>query len=1214
MKKILTLVFVLSSLMAFAQPPNDSCNTATVIPLTNGVGFFSGDITGATASGAGIATIQQACLAPLAPIEDMWYTFTTDATNLDLRIVLEGINAASNPAMALLRGNCGAQVLLPVGCVNLSPTNAQTAELIVTGLDPLTQYYLRVTDYAAPGLPIIFGPSTQMGSPQGGGFINPYCPPVVLDNSTSGTVDTRCGCGLTDSGGPTNNYGPLENYTYTICPSDPHTCIDFTIDDWQFEPFPSSDKLEFYYGNAVNADSLAETVCDQGAGSNISIASSGCVTVRFQSDGTNQFAGFNLTWSCSNNCGNTSIPQSDCYNATDIPTLPYFKTGQTTCGANSNYDATDACNSTYMEGQDYTYTYTSNGDECIRVKLNGTATATGVFVMDGCPLADATDCLAFNEAAAGNPEINSVYLEDSGTYYIVVSSELGCGDCTSFEILVENAPCPLDVDDNVTADSLVNTIAAQGVSVQNAMLTCPQGAFGVFSGGVGDGTQFMDGGIVLSSGAAIGAEGPSSIFSSVQIGSGGDSLLTVLAGQPTQDKCILEFDVFAPTDKLIFDYMFGSEEYNEFVNSSFNDIFAFLVSGPGIGNGTTDEINLAVLPSPPAPAGTSITINTVNNGNPYGTLPNSFPQFYLNNVPADGPALNEDVLGYDGHTIILEAEATVIPCNWYHVRLAIADGSDQSYDSGVLIEANSLFSNAATISSNGSNSQFDNTINAAENCADGSITIDLLIPQIDTATIYLQYGGTASSNDYATLPDSIVFQPGQDTISIPVIPIADGIAEGPEILIVYLISGCATAEPYDSAILIIRDELVVSLPADTIICGEPITMPITHNGADFTFWTPGAGLSDSTAIAPLVSPDTTTTYTVVASNGVCFDTVSITVTPNLFSVAGDTTYCAGGTSSISSTTNLTQNLSYSWSPAAGLSCTDCPSPNVANAPVGVNNYEVTFTSPGCTVVDTVTVEVLAFPNADAGADATLCEGESVTLGGTPESGVSYLWVDQTTGDTISNVMNLDLTPTTSSTYELIADNGQCQSSGSVTVNVAGNFTLATNNDDEIDIGNSVNVTTTATQTGINPIGQLSYVWTPPTGLSDPSSPDPVASPTETTTYTVTATSAAGCMQSASFTIIVNTPYFNVPNAFTPNGDGRNDALKVLSADGANFDVITFKVFNRWGELVFNSTDKNGWDGTVNGEELPQDTYIYQAVIRLPDGTQQEFRGEALLIR
>jgi len=868
-----------------------------------------------------------------------------------------------------------------------------------------------------------------------------------------------------------------------------------------------------------------------------------------------------------------------------------------------------------MDGQDYSFSYTSNGDECIRVKLNGTGTGVGVFVMDGCPLADATNCLAANESPSGNPEINSVYLEDSGTYFIVVSSEIACSDCSSFDIIVENAPCPLTVDDNVTADSLVSTIAAQGVLVQNAVLDCPQGAFGVFSGGVGDGTTFMDGGIVLSSGAAIGAEGPSSIFSSVQLGSGGDSLLSVLAGQPTLDKCILSFDVFAPTDKLIFDYMFGSEEYNEFVNSSFNDIFAFLVSGPGIGNGTTDEINLAILPSPPAPANTSITINTVNNGNPLGSLPNSFPQFYMNNVPADGPALNQDVLGYDGHTTILEAEATVIPCNWYHVRLAIADGSDQTYDSGVLIEANSLFSNAATISSAGSNSQFDNTINAAENCADGSITIDLLIPQISATTVYLNYGGTADTLlDYAQMPDSIVFLPGVTTITIPVIPISDGISENPELLIVYLISGCATAEPYDSAVLIIRDELVVSLPADTIICGEPIMMPITHNGADFSFWSPGAGLSDSTTIAPLVSPDTTTTYTVVASNGVCNDTVSITVTPNLFSVVGDTSYCAGGTSAISSTTNLTQNLSYNWSPAAGLSCTDCPSPNVSGAPVGVNNYEVTFTSPGCTVIDTVVVEVLAFPNADAGADATICENESVTLGGTPESGVSYLWVNQSTGDTIGNVMNLGLTPTNSATYELLADNGQCSSTGTVTVNVAGNFDLVTNSDEEINIGNSVTVNTTATQTGINPIGQLTYVWTPPTGLNDPNIANPIATPTETTVYTVTATSAAGCTQMASFEITVNTPFFNVPNAFTPNGDGRNDALKVLSASGANFDVITFKVFNRWGELVFNSTDKNGWDGTANGEELPQDTYIYQSVIRLPDGSQQEFRGEALLIR
>ncbi len=1195
MKKILTLVFVLCSLMAYAQPPNDSCLTAIPVPLTAGSGTFAGNLTGATASNTGFA---DACLLPLAPVNDIWYSFTTDPLIVDYEIKVDGLVAGANVAFAIYRGVCNTSTIamLPVDCINDSPAANQSTTLIVTGLDPAAPYFIRVTSY---------GTASNIT-----GTINPYVPPIILNTTTTGQTNTNCTGTLFDSGGPTGDYGPLEDYSYTICPTDPHSCVVLNVLNYQFEPFPSSDKLDFYLGSVTFPTSQLpySGVCDQGSSTIITLPDS-CITIRFRSDGTNQFSGFQIDWTCVSSCP-PPPPVSDCYNTTVVPQLPFSEATQTTCGAGNNYTSADACGSTYMDGEDVTYTYTSNGDECIRIKLNGTGTDVGLFIMDDCPLADASTCLASSEASAGNPEINSVYLADSGTYYIVISSAQACASCTSFDILIENAPCPLNVDDNVTADSLVKTIAAQGVLVQNAVIDCPQGAFGVFSGGVGDGTTFMDGGIVLSSGAALGAEGPSNIFSSVQLGSGGDSLLTVLAGQPTLDKCILEFDVFAPTDKLIFDYMFGSEEYNEFVNSSFNDIFAFLLSGPGI----TGEQNLAVLPSPPAPAGTSITINTVNNGNPFGALPNSFPQFYLNNVPADGFALNEDVLGYDGHTTILTAEADVIPCNWYHVRLAIADGSDQTYDSGVLIEANSLFSNAATISSSGSSSQFDNTINAAENCSNGLITIDLLIPQIQATTVYLNYGGTADSADYAALPDSIVFLPGQDTLSIPVIPIADGLPEGPEILIVYLISGCATAEPYDSAVLIIRDELIVSLPTDTIICGNPIQMPIIHNGADFTFWTPGAGLSDSTAVAPMVSPDTATTYTIIASNGVCFDTLSINVTPNLFSVVGDTTYCQGGSSSITSTTNLTQNLSYSWSPTDGLSCTNCPSPNVSNAPVGLNNYVVTFTSPGCTVTDTVAVNVLAFPNADAGADATLCEGEEVTLGGTPETGVNYLWVNQTTGDTIGNVMNLNLTPQSTATYQLLADNGQCSSTGTVTVNVSGNFDLTTNNDEEIDIGNSVNVTTTATQTGINPIGQLTYVWTPPTGLSDPNSPNPVASPTETTVYTVTATSAAGCSQTASFQITVNTPFFNVPNAFTPNGDGTNDALKVLSANGANFDVITFKVFNRWGQVVFNSTDKNGWDGTANGTALPQDTYIYQAVIRLPDGTQQEFRGEALLIR
>ena len=123
----------------------------------------------------------------------------------------------------------------------------------------------------------------------------------------------------------------------------------------------------------------------------------------------------------------------------------------------------------------------------------------------------------------------------------------------------------------------------------------------------------------------------------------------------------------------------------------------------------------------------------------------------------------------------------------------------------------------------------------------------------------------------------------------------------------------------------------------------------------------------------------------------------------------------------------------------------------------------------------------------------------------------------------------------------------------------------------------------------------------------------MANPLETTTYTITATSFAGCEATATITVNVIPPAYAFPNAFTPNGDSQNDVLQIrgISTYGA-ISIQNFRIFNRWGQLVF----ENGtaWDGTFNGELQPQDTYIYTATIVLPTGQTEEVKGDVLLIR
>ena len=126
------------------------------------------------------------------------------------------------------------------------------------------------------------------------------------------------------------------------------------------------------------------------------------------------------------------------------------------------------------------------------------------------------------------------------------------------------------------------------------------------------------------------------------------------------------------------------------------------------------------------------------------------------------------------------------------------------------------------------------------------------------------------------------------------------------------------------------------------------------------------------------------------------------------------------------------------------------------------------------------------------------------------------------------------------------------------------------------------------------VGGRSYQWSPAATMSDASSASPVVTPPATTTYKVTATGANGCIAADSIRVIVDktTGEIVLPNAFTPNGDSKNDCFSLRSI-GFLTD-LTFSVYNRWGERVFTTNDASKcWDGTYNGVAQPTGTFVYQ---------------------
>lgn len=139
-----------------------------------------------------------------------------------------------------------------------------------------------------------------------------------------------------------------------------------------------------------------------------------------------------------------------------------------------------------------------------------------------------------------------------------------------------------------------------------------------------------------------------------------------------------------------------------------------------------------------------------------------------------------------------------------------------------------------------------------------------------------------------------------------------------------------------------------------------------------------------------------------------------------------------------------------------------------------------------------------------------------------------------------------------------------------------------------------------------------YEWSPYAGLSHPAIANPVASPEGPVKYTVVGYNSFSCSDTAEVFIDVHET-LAIPNAFTPNGDGKNDffAVKNMGYQG----VHNFRIFDRWGRMVFETMDAlRGWDGTVKGKPAAQGMYFYEIRLSLRDGNAKVFKGDVMLMR
>jgi len=225
-----------------------------------------------------------------------------------------------------------------------------------------------------------------------------------------------------------------------------------------------------------------------------------------------------------------------------------------------------------------------------------------------------------------------------------------------------------------TPEQLVYKLLGSGITVSNIEYTGATLSAGTFNGGAG--IIGFNEGIVLSSGDIANIIGPnkSDSITTDNVLPGDTDLDTLVKGYETYDATILEFD-FVPqsSDVVSFQYVFTSDEYNEYTNTVFNDVFGFFLNG----------VNVALLPSTEI----AVSINNVNGGNPLGTAASN-AQYYINNDLDDGGGSIDTEM--DGLTVVVSVDAHVTPGETSHIKLAIADAGDWILDSNVFLKADSF--------------------------------------------------------------------------------------------------------------------------------------------------------------------------------------------------------------------------------------------------------------------------------------------------------------------------------------------------------------------------------------------------------------------------------------------------------------------------------------------------------------------------------------------
>ena len=406
----------------------------------------------------------------------------------------------------------------------------------------------------------------------------------------------------------------------------------------------------------------------------------------------------------------------------------------------------------------------------------------------------------------------------------------------------------------------------------------------------------------------------------------------------------------------------------------------------------------------------------------------------------------------------------------------------------------------------------------------------------------------------------------------------------------------------------IVDRAEFLLPNDTLICSiDTFQIKASASSLGTVVWSPNYMINDVNSFTPLVSPDVTTTYTALFQDSFgcsATETITINVVNNVTLRAGiDTTVCRTDTFILTLNSNA---LKYTWTPSLTLNNGSIKNP-VATPTAALTNYRVRGTIGKCFTEDDIEVKTVPYPAANAGKDTTICFGNSLQLQAT--GGSVYTWRPNRylNSSTISNPVSQN--PVVDIRYIVeVRDVLGCPKPAFDTINVtvAQIMADAGPGDTSIVLGQPLQLTAS---------GSTFYSWIPVTWLNNPTILNPISMPQDNIEYVVKVSNAQGCfdLDSINVKVFKIDPDLLVPTGFSPDGDGNNDVFRPILIGMKSLDL--FKVYNRWGQLVYSTTQAGaGWDGKFGGAPQSAGSFVWFAEGTNYLGKKINKKGSVILIR